>query len=179
MGYLYDGWLKISERIIGGRRFEILIDINAAGAVVEDREGRLLVVRQYRPALMEESLEIPAGCIDKEGLGPAEIMAEELLEEAHLKVDAKDLQLLLTTYPQVGISAGTYWLYYYFYDQAGEDKAIEDDQDVTECLWLTKEQFGEKIRNGEIKDTKSQLAYYYLMARDQAACQQHNEKTSK
>ena len=172
MGYLYDGWLKISERIIGSRRYEILIDINAAGAVVEDRDGRLLVVRQYRPALMKESLEIPAGCIDKDGLGPAEIMAEELAEEAHLEVEAKDLQLLLTTYPQVGISAGWYKLYYYFYDGVGEDKLIHDDADVSERLWLTKEQFGDMIQSGEIKDTKSQLAYYYLMARDSAVSRQ-------
>ena len=169
MGYLYDGWLKITERIIGGRRFEILIEMNAAGAVVEDRQGRLMVVRQHRAALMDESLEIPAGCIDKPGLSPAEIMAEELAEEAHLQVKPEELQLLLTSYPQIGISTSKYHLYYYYYDEIGENEAIDDDPDVTERLWLTKDQFGEMIRNGRIKDSKSQLAYYYLLARDRAS----------
>lgn len=163
MEYLYKGWLKIYKKKIGNREFEILEDKDAAGALVEDAEGRFLLVRQYRPALDRESLEIPAGCLDKEGLSAAEIMIEELEEEANLRIDINDLELMIDTCPQIGVSKGSYKLFYCKYNKKGQDKKISDDEDVTEAIWLSPEEFLKSIENREIVDVKSQLAYYMIM----------------
>jgi ADP-ribose pyrophosphatase len=49
-------------------------------AVALTPEGRVLLVRQYRPAIERFSLELPAGMLE-ENEDPAEAMARELLEE--------------------------------------------------------------------------------------------------
>ncbi len=161
--YLYDGWLKIYTKERNGRSFEVLEDKDAVGTLVEDRDGKFLLVRQYRTALGSESLEIPAGCIDKDGLTPEEIMIEELKEEANLDIEVNALKLMIDTCPQVGISKGSYRLYYCKYDGIGENQLIPDDLDVSETIWVTPEQYLAKIENREIVDTKSQLAYYMIM----------------
>ena len=55
-----------------------LPDYAAVVAFTED--GRILVVRQYRPAVEQYSLELPSGIIDP-GEEPAETAGRELLEE--------------------------------------------------------------------------------------------------
>lgn len=160
MSYLYDGWLKISEGFNGNRRFEILEDKEASGALVEDQEGKLLLVRQHRVALGQETLEIPAGCLDKDGLSPTEIMVEELAEEANLIIDEKDLELMLVGQPNIGVSKSRYFLYHYLYPGLGQDEKITDDPDVTERLWVTSEDFLRLIQEGGITDMKSQLAFF-------------------
>lgn len=162
MNYLYDGWFKVGSRNVNDRVFEYIVDKDASGAIVEDIKGNLLLVKQFRFALLEESLEIPAGCFDKDGLSFSEIMAEELLEEAHLNVEAKELQLLIKFHPMVGMSNSLYYLYYYKYPHIGIDSLNNDDIDVTEILWISKKEFYEKISNGEITDLKTQMAFFYL-----------------
>jgi ADP-ribose diphosphatase len=49
-------------------------------AVALTPEGRILLVRQYRPAIERFSLELPAGMIE-ENEDPAKAMARELIEE--------------------------------------------------------------------------------------------------
>ncbi len=161
--YLYDGWLKIYKKELNGRSFEVLEDKDAVGALVEDINGKFLLVRQFRTALDRESLEIPAGCLDKDGLSPEEIMIEELKEEANLEIEVDNLKLMIDTCPQVGISKGSYRLYYCKYDGIGKNQLIPDDLDVSETIWVTSEEYLEKIETREIVDTKSQLAYYMIM----------------
>ncbi|MCI0502322.1 MAG: NUDIX hydrolase [Fusobacteria bacterium] len=162
MEYLYDGWFKVGSRTYNGRVFEYVVDKDASGAIVEDADGKLLLVRQFRPALLRESLEIPAGCLDKPGLGFKEVMVEELAEEAHLDVKAEDLKFLVKFNPVVGMSDSRYFLYYYKYPHVGIDSLNDEDVDVTEILWVSREEFYEKILNGEISDLKSQMAFFYL-----------------
>lgn len=163
MEYLYDGWLKIYKKDLNGRSFEVLEDKDAVGTLVEDREGKFLLVRQFRTALESESLEIPAGCIDKNGLTPEEIMVEELKEEANLDISVNNLELMIDTCPQIGISKGSYKLYYCSYDGIGINQKIPDDLDVFETIWVTPDEFLKLIEDREIVDTKSQLAYYMIM----------------
>ncbi|KAF0092303.1 MAG: NTP pyrophosphohydrolase [Fusobacteria bacterium] len=161
--YLYDGWLKIYKKNLNGRSFEVLEDKDAVGTLVEDRNGNFLLVRQFRTALDRESLEIPAGCIDKDGLTPEEIMIEELKEEANLDIEVDNLRLMIDTCPQVGISKGSYKLYYCKYDGIGINQSVPEDLDVSETIWVSPKEYLAKIENREIVDTKSQLAYYMIM----------------
>jgi ADP-ribose pyrophosphatase len=55
-----------------------LPDYTSIVAVTE--EGRIVIVRQYRPAVEKHTLELPSGLIDP-GESPAEAAGRELLEE--------------------------------------------------------------------------------------------------
>lgn len=50
-------------------------------AVAFTKEGKILMIRQYRHALGEVTIEVPGGCIDQEDASPSEAIKRELLEE--------------------------------------------------------------------------------------------------
>jgi len=59
-------------------------------AVAVTPEGRILLVRQYRPAIERFSLELPGGLVD-ENEDPGSAMARELLEETGYPTKSIDL----------------------------------------------------------------------------------------
>ena len=59
----------------------------AVGVVALTREGEVVLVEQYRPALDANLLEIPAGMRDVPGEDPLVTAQRELLEEAGLTAD--------------------------------------------------------------------------------------------
>jgi ADP-ribose pyrophosphatase len=79
-------WMTIVSRDVEfspGAATETYYAIEQPGylaAVALTPEGRILLVRQYRPAIERFSLELPAGILE-ESEDPATAMARELLEE--------------------------------------------------------------------------------------------------
>ena len=51
------------------------------GALPVTKDGKIVMVRQYRHALGETMIEIPGGCVDDTDKNPEEAVARELLEE--------------------------------------------------------------------------------------------------
>jgi len=72
--------------------------------VVFDAEGNpsVVLVTQYRPALEEVIIEIPAGMRDVDGEDTAEVARRELIEEAGL--EAGSLELLGANHPTAGMT---------------------------------------------------------------------------
>ena len=73
---------------------EIIEHLDAVAVVPLDDENQVLLVRQYRPAMGERLLELPAGILDVEGEEPEEAARRELAEEAGVAATA--LQRLVT-----------------------------------------------------------------------------------
>lgn len=164
---IYDGWLKLKKLSLRGREYEVIEQKDAVAALIQDKEGKILLVKQVRPALLEETLEIPAGCIDKAGKSLKEIMLEELEEEAHLHLQANDLTELITCQPQLGISKSTITLFHGRITTLGQSQLIDDDLDVTEIVYLTPTELERAMESGHIKDLKTQLAFYFLKSKGQ------------
>jgi len=80
--YLYRG--RILNLALEGR-YEI-VEHKPAVAVIALKEGKMLFVRQMRPAVGLAPLEIPAGLIEP-GEDPLEAARRELAEETGLKGD--------------------------------------------------------------------------------------------
>ena len=72
-------------------------------------DGRIPLVRQYRPALDRESLELPGGLLE-EGETPAACAARELEEEAGFRL-TEPLRLLGTLDPDSGRLENRLWAY--------------------------------------------------------------------
>jgi len=85
--YLYRG--KILSLAIEDGRWEI-VEHKDAVAVLLEREGMVLFVEQYRPAVGATTLELPAGLIEP-GENPAEAARRELMEEAGFDADLEEL----------------------------------------------------------------------------------------
>lgn len=161
---LYSGWMKLYKKKVGDHWYEILDNHDAVSAVVSDSEGKILLVEQYRPALEQNTLELPAGVLDKVNLTKEQVMCEELKEEAGLEVAPEELKELFHFKPAVGFSNSTVWVYGLNLKDVGAAKRIEND-DVFHIHWLKKSEFSKAVKEGRIEDSKTLMAYYYLASK--------------
>ena len=70
--------------------------------------NKIILIKQYRYAVKEESIEIPAGKLDLNE-DPKECAYRELKEETGYK--AKELTLLTSIYPAIGFANEIIWIY--------------------------------------------------------------------
>jgi ADP-ribose pyrophosphatase len=118
-----------------------LVDYATTLALTE--EGRVLVVRQYRPAVERYSLELPSGLIDP-GETPAEAAKRELLEETGY--EAGQVDGLGAMDPDLGRLSNQSWGCFASGVRKVEGRAPESGIEVLE--WPLEELFG-AIRDGQ------------------------------
>ena len=103
------GFRRLNERVVhqghvitvavgtfegpGGERFErdVVHHPGAVSVVAVDDDGMVVLVRQYRSALDQELLELPAGKLDVDGEDPLVCAQRELAEEVGLSATSWDL----------------------------------------------------------------------------------------
>jgi ADP-ribose pyrophosphatase len=79
-------WLEVITRDVqffpdsGVETYYAIAQPHYIAAIAVAPEGRILLVRQYRPAIQRYALELPAGLLEQ-GEEPAAAMARELMEE--------------------------------------------------------------------------------------------------
>ena len=154
--YLYHGrvvTLRIDTVVTadGRETRREIVEHNGAVAIVPllDHET-ILLIRQYRPAVNEHLLEIPAGTIEK-GEDPDSTAARELEEEIGYK--AAFLQLLFSQYLAPGYSSEVLHAY------LGKDLTLsvtefDADEDI-ELVPVKIQDIEPMILDGRIKDSKS------------------------
>lgn len=115
-------------------------------------DGRLVLVRQYREAVGEILLEVPAGGIDG-GETPEEAARREMKEETGYAVGSMDL--LSTFYSSPGFCTEKMYLYG-LHGLTPGDATEENDQ--IEVVLMTPEEAWDAVERGEVADAKSILA---------------------
>jgi ADP-ribose diphosphatase len=136
----------------------IRIDHPQAAAIVPFvSDNEIIMVRQYRYALERETLEIPAGKIDR-GESPEECIKRELVEETGF--EAQSIEWLYTYAPAIGYSNELIYLY------VGRDlKKLEKDIDENEIssieIFTLKEVLG-MIRDHKILDSKTIISLAFI-----------------
>ncbi|HBV97658.1 MAG: ADP-ribose pyrophosphatase [Peptococcaceae bacterium BICA1-7] len=127
-----------------------VVEHAGAVAVVAQKEGRLLMVRQFRYPVGKVLLEIPAGKIEK-GEDPLLCAARELIEETGY--EAGEMKLLLSFFSTPGFSDEVLHVYL-----AGDLKyrgQKPDEDEFIQVEELPLERAVEMIGSGEICDAKS------------------------
>ncbi|MNW45367.1 ADP-ribose pyrophosphatase [compost metagenome] len=127
-----------------------------AVAVVAIRDGRLLLVDQFRQAMGRCELEIPAGKLEK-GEDPMEAARRELQEETGYTCGK--ITHLHSFYTSPGFADEIIHLYLAEELTAGE-MALDDDEFI-EVYEATLEETQRYISEGRIADAKTILAVYY------------------
>jgi len=136
----------------------IRVDHPQAAAIVPFvSDDEIIMVRQYRYALERETLEIPAGKIDR-GESPEECIKRELVEETGF--EAQSIEWLYTYAPAIGYSNELIYLY------VGRDlKKLGEDIDENEIssieIFTLKEVLG-MIRDHKILDSKTILSLAFI-----------------
>lgn len=135
---------------------EIVDHARGVGILALKDPQTMIMVRQFRVAVKETLLEIPAGLVDP-GESPQEAAQRELQEEIGKK--AGKLTYLLDSYASPGFSTEKLSLF------LAED--LEDSKlslDATEFLHVEEypiQTLYQKVRNFEIMDAKSIIAILY------------------
>ncbi len=156
---VYDGWLKVVRRRVDGRTYDILLSPSAVAAWVTNGRGDILLVRQFRPAVLQETWEIPAGVLDKPGYGPKSVLREELIEEAGLNISEDQMEEMVSYVPQIGYNDSRLTIYRVRLEESPELPPLQDE-DVLEARWFTLTEVENLIARGTVIDEKTLLAYY-------------------
>ena len=133
---------------------EIVTPPNAVGIFAIDRDETVYMVLQYRPAICQVTLEIPAGILDP-GEQPRETARRECEEEIGLTPGKLDF--LFSYYHSVGFSTGKIDIFRAT-DFTPAVDAHTDSDEFLERVSLPFATLYQKCINGEIVDSKTLLA---------------------
>lgn len=125
---------------------------NGGAAVVPvTKDGKILMVRQYRNALDRFTLEIPAGAFDSEGESGASCVARELEEETGYK--AGNVEWLMTSRSMVAFCNEKVEIFVAT-DLIPSEQHLDEEESI-ELEEYTIDELKEKIFKGEIQDSKT------------------------
>lgn len=162
---VFDGWFAVRIdrlRYASGREGEhTIVEAGAAVTVVPiDGDGRLLLVRQHRPPVGRELLELPAGSIDA-GESPEACAERELQEEAGVR--PRRLERLGGFFTAPGYCDE--YLYVFLATDLVESK-LEGDEESIAVEAVTLDDALAMVASGELEDAKT-LAGLLLYLRAQ------------
>ena len=116
-------------------------------------DDKFIFEKQYRYALSEEIIEMPAGKLE-EGEIPLEAAKRELLEETGYR--PLEMIHLGDSYPTPGYSSEVIHLYY-CPKAVKEERHLDKDENI-ELIYLSLEEIEKMIADGQIKDSKTVAA---------------------
>ncbi len=149
--------VDLGGRVVG---FDVLRHPGAVAVLALDERGRVLVERQYRPAVGGWVLEIPAGTLEP-GEEPLEAARRELLEETGY--EASRLCHMASFYPSPGVSSEVIHVYL-AEGLSYRGQRLEEDE-VIEVLWMEPRELLERQLEG-VADAKTLIALLlYLSGR--------------
>lgn len=159
---IYDGWLKVCKRKVGNKEYDIVKNLSAVSAIVLNEYDEVLLVKQFRPSIMEETLEIPAGVLDVLGEEIEDCLIRELNEETALDVKREQVKKVISYKPILGFSSSTMHLFEVRVKRNDFNAENIDDADVTDAMWMPFKEFEQLISDGKIIDDKTIMAYFYI-----------------
>lgn len=153
-GKVLDLALEI-HRLPDGReaRFEMIHHPGGAAALPVADDGRLLLIRQFRPAARGTILEVPAGRLEA-GEDAAECIGRELQEEIGFK--AGRIELLSRIYSSVGFCREM--IHIYLASELSATTTAHEEHEFIDLVPLLPEEAFALVDAGEIIDAKTLIA---------------------
>jgi ADP-ribose pyrophosphatase len=127
-------------------------DASALIPILDD--GRIILVKQYRYSIQEETLEIPAGKMDP-GEDPETCVKREFEEETGYAV--KNVEFLLKYVPAIGYSSEVLYIYKGTGITPLQSINVSSDE-ISSLEILTFDEISRLINKGTIKDGKTLIA---------------------
>ena len=131
-------------------------------------DHKILLVRQPRAAVEQETLEIPAGTREP-GESPELTGMRELNEEAGLACDS--LRLITSFWPTPGYDTETIWVYEAVGLRPVENRRPMDPDEHISDLWIDLNDAYRMIQDGTIRDGKTIIAIQHVLLNEKAGCQ--------
>jgi ADP-ribose pyrophosphatase len=135
--------------------FDVVVHPGAVTMIPVDSQGRVLFVRQYRYAVGEELLELPAGTLN-EGEEPEVCASREVREETGMS--AAKLEKIGEFHLVPGYS--TEYMYIYLATGLRTDPLPGDEDEFITVEAIALDKIPELISQGVIRDAKSLAAIF-------------------
>ena len=149
-----------SERWAGSdHAYDVVRHPGAAAVLPVTPNGDVLLVRQFRHAVRDELVEIPAGLLDVDGEDALTAAARELLEETGYR--HRTIEFLGGVYTSAGFSDE----YVHLFWALTQDEPADGPEDG---ITLLRKPFGEMVRvarAGRVRDAKTAIALLLADAR--------------
>ncbi|NLL06861.1 MAG: NUDIX hydrolase [Clostridiaceae bacterium] len=129
---------------------DVVLHPGASVVIPITEDGQVYMVRQFRKPIDQESLEIPAGKLDKEE-DPLDCAKRELKEETGL--DAKDIRHILDIHSAPGFSNEV--LHMYVARDLYEGEACADEDEFISAEKYTINTLMDMIMKNQITDAKT------------------------
>ena len=133
----------------------------AVGMIAVTARKTVLLVRQYRYAVHEETLEVCAGLIEQ-GEDPSQAAEREMQEE--LNVRAGKLYAIGNFYASPGFCTEMFTLF--LAEDLTESSLPQDDDENVSVVEIVFADIPKVIREGKIRDSKTFAALSWLMAKE-------------
>mgnify|MGYP004662053693 FL=1 len=141
----------------GARSVREIVEHSGGSCVLCVKDGKILLVKQFRYAYKKAIWEIPAGKINK-GEDPKETAVRELEEESGVK--AEKAELLIEIYPSPGYTDEIIRMYRV--SGLSDGKTHFDADERIESRWFDTEEAKKMAKNGEINDAKTLIALSFV-----------------
>ena len=140
---------------------EIVKHPGAVAILPITKEGKLVLVRQYRKALDKVIVEIPAGKLEK-GEEPLASAKRELEEETGYKAD--HLDFIVSFYTSPGFADEI--IHLYITDKLKKGQVAPDEDEFLDVIEVSLEEAEEMIKDQTIHDAKTVFAVQYMKLRE-------------
>lgn len=137
---------------------EIVQHPGAVAILATTTHEKVVLVRQYRYAIGQFTLELPAGKLEV-GENPQQAALRELAEETGYR--ANEVHHALTFYSTPGFSDEV--MHLYEANNLVEGIQHTDDDEFVDCLVASKEEVALWISRGEIVDAKTLVGLYHWL----------------
>ena len=156
--YLYKGKilnLRKDDIILpdGKSAVREIVEHSGGSTVYCEKDGKVLLVKQFRYPYKEEIWELPAGKLEPNE-DPKDTAIRELEEEGGIK--AENAELMFVVYPTPGYTEEK--IYIYRAIGLTETNTRLDDGEFLKSEWFDKATLKNMIDSGEIKDGKTLIA---------------------
>jgi len=157
---IYKGHLTLVQRPYLHINFDVVISPDAAIMLYIDDNDIAYLTKQYRPAVEEKVLSLPAETLDKNGKNPLEVMVEGLEEEVGIKIDSSQV-----TYVGRVISTDghdTERVHLFLAHGKGEyvGQRLEDTENI-EVVKIPFDELYKKVLSNEIEGSKTRELVLY------------------
>ncbi|MCR4327498.1 MAG: NUDIX hydrolase [Nanoarchaeota archaeon] len=157
---VYRGHLTLVKRPYLGKDFDVVVSKDATIMLYIDEEDNTYLTKQYRPAMEEEVVALPAETLDKEGLSPLEVMVEGLEEECGIRINPSQVKYIGKIDSTDGHDTEKVHLFIAYGEGNHVSQRLEDSEKI-EVVKMSFEELYQKVMKNEIFGAKTSYLVMY------------------
>lgn len=160
---IYDGKImQVTKEEVeledGNHAFREVVYHHGGVCVLALKDNKILLVKQFRYPNRIETLEIPAGKLEKNE-NPIECAFRELEEETNHR--AHDMKFIMKTLPSPGYTSEWLYLYEAIDFKEVDDSLACDEDEFIDVISMDLDEAYHKVLDGTIVDAKTVIAILY------------------